>query len=69
MIIMERIDKMVAASLFRCAGLPRGRRTAWAFVDFDHGGLGMLSATTLRRMVVVESVLVRMNAAALINII
>ena len=62
--VMMRIDKLVAAALFRCAGLPRGRRTAWAFVDCEHGGLGMLSATSLRRMVVVESVLARMNAAA-----
>ena len=62
--VMVRIDKLIAAALFRCAGLPRGRRTAWAFVDCEHGGLGMLSATTLRRMVVVESLLAKMNAAA-----
>ena len=61
---MEKIDKLVAAALFRCAGLAKGRRTAWAFVDMEHGGFGMLSATTLRRMVVVEAVLARLNAAA-----
>ena len=62
--LMEKIDKLVAAALFRCAGLAKGRRTAWAFVDMEHGGFGMLSATTLRRMVVVEAVLARLNAAA-----
>ena len=62
--VMERIDKLVAASLFSCAGLPRGRRTAWAFVSLEQGGLGALSATSLRRMVVLETVLARLNAAA-----
>jgi hypothetical protein len=38
-IIMERIDKMVAAAIFKCAGLTKGRRTAWAFVDGKQGAL------------------------------
>ena len=55
---MERIDKLVAASLYQCAGLARGRATAWAFLP---EGFGALSAVTLRRAVVVERVLTLLN--------
>ena len=59
---MERIDKLVAAALFRCAGLAKGRRTAWAFVTRDDGGMGACSAATLRRAIVLETVLTWLNA-------
>jgi hypothetical protein len=63
-IIMERIDKLVAAAIFKCAGLTRGRRTAWAFVDGKMGGFGATSAVSLRRAVVLETVLTKLNIAA-----
>ena len=63
-IIMERIDKLVAAAIFKCAGLTRGRRTAWAFVDGKMGGFGATSAVSLRRAIVLETVLTKLNIAA-----
>ena len=62
-VIMERIDKMVAAAIFKCAGLTKGRRTAWAFVDGKLGGFGATSAVSLRRAVVLETVLTKLNVA------
>lgn len=61
--VMERIDKLVAAAIFKCAGLARGRRTAWAFVDGKLGGFGATSAVSLRRAVVLETVLTKLNVA------
>ena len=60
---MERIDKLVAAALFRCAGLAKGRRTAWAFTTRQDGGMGACSAVILRRAVVLETVLTWLNGS------
>jgi hypothetical protein len=56
---MERIDKLVAAALYKCAGVAAGRSTLWAFLP---EGFGALSAVVLRRAVVVERVLTLLNA-------
>ena len=61
--VMERIDKMVAAAIFKCAGLAKGRRTAWAFVDGKQGGFGATSAVSLRRAIVLETVLTKLNVS------
>jgi hypothetical protein len=61
---MQQIDKLVAATLFKCAGMASGRRTAWAFLPVSDGGLGATSAATLRRAIVLNTVLTRLNMAA-----
>jgi hypothetical protein len=61
--VMERIDKLVAAAIFKCAGLAKGRRTAWAFVDGKMGGFGATSAVSLRRAIVLDTVLTKLNVA------
>ena len=61
--VMERIDKMVAAAIFKCAGLAKGRRTAWTFVDGKQGGFGATSAVSLRRAIVLETVLTKLNVS------
>ena len=58
---MIKIDKLVAAAIFACAGLARGRRTAWAFLATNRGGFGATSAVVLRRAVVLEKVLSWLN--------
>lgn len=56
---MQRIDKLVAAALYKCAGVAKGRNTQWAFLP---EGFGALSAVTLRRAVVLERMLTVLNA-------
>ena len=63
-VCMRKIDKMVAAAVFSCAGLARGRRTTWAFLPLREGGFGATSAQTLRRAVVLEKVLSWLNGQA-----
>ena len=58
---MTSIDKMVAAALYKCAGLARGRRTAWAFMPVTEGGFGAASAVIMRRSIVLETVLTWLN--------
>lgn len=58
---MTSIDKMVAAALYKCAGLARGRRTAWAFMPVTDGGFGAASAVIMRRSIVLETVLTWLN--------
>jgi hypothetical protein len=59
---MRKVDKMVAAAIFSCAGLARGRRTTWAFLPQSAGGFGATSAVVLRKAVVLEKVLSWLNA-------
>jgi hypothetical protein len=56
---MERLDKLVAAALYKCAGVAAGRSTLWAFLP---EGFGALSAVVLRRAVILERVLTLLNA-------
>jgi hypothetical protein len=56
---MQRFDKLVAAALYKCAGVAKGRSTLWAFLP---EGFGALSAVVLRRAVVLERVLTLLNA-------
>ena len=60
--LMEKIDKLTAASIFKSAGLARGRRTAWAFRSASKGGFGATSAVILRRAVIIEKVATWLNA-------
>ena len=60
--LMEKIDKLTAASIFSCAGLARGRRTSWAFRPVLKGGFGASSAVILRRAVIIEKVATWLNA-------
>lgn len=60
--LMEKIDKLTAAAIFSCAGLARGRRTAWAFRSAATGGFGATSAVILRRAIIIEKVATWLNA-------
>jgi hypothetical protein len=63
-VCLGKVDKMVAAAIFSCAGLAKGRRTTWAFLPQSEGGFGATSARTLRRAVVLEKVLSWLNGEA-----
>lgn len=65
--VMESIDKLVAAAIFKCAGLARGRRTAWAFMAVADGGFGACSAVIMQRSIVLETVLTWLNGPSPTN--